>query len=171
MCASACASACAICAPFKSSSSSRSRKLTSTKQTFTKHSGNQLVHLDGKLLLDLPQLFSLQLGGPTNRWRCDCRLRKLVRLLLHKLDSPNANILQDEPQCALLDETQTRRRSSSLASNMHNSTLESTRLANVIEDDHDDDDDDDDIRLATPRRDEDDSSEPTHRRPWTNMSK
>lgn len=91
-------------------------------------SGNKLSHLDGELLFKLPQLHSLQLGG-SNPWHCDCRLRKLVRLLVPKflrdyqqarLQDPAsgspmattqsqvsaagtgtaaAKILQDEPQC------------------------------------------------------------------------
>lgn len=50
----------------------------------------------------MPQLHALQLAGPENKWRCDCRLRKLVRLLLHKptaKGAPNSTILQDEPRC------------------------------------------------------------------------
>lgn len=56
------------------------------------YSGNKLSHLDGAILLQLPKLYSIQLGG-SNEWRCDCRLRRLVRPLL------NSNILQDEPRC------------------------------------------------------------------------
>lgn len=73
-------------------------------------SGNKLSYLNGQILFKLPQLHALQLAGPTNSWRCDCRLRKLVRRLTHRADARGAleaqgaqtatNILQDEPRCA-----------------------------------------------------------------------
>lgn len=80
-----------------------------------------MTYLDGELLFKLPQLYGIQLGGPSNRWRCDCKLRKLVRQLLPRSHSRSAqatrqqtdklgqqqqgdelhraNILLDEPSC------------------------------------------------------------------------
>lgn len=75
-------------------------------------SGNKLSHLDGEILLKLVALHSIHLSA--NAWRCDCRLRKLVRLLRGQptsegaliaqraqqdASSLRANSLQDEPEC------------------------------------------------------------------------
>lgn len=54
------------------------------------------------MLLSLPKLHALQLAGAQNKWRCDCRLRKLVRLLLYNAGARGATgqtILQDAPRC------------------------------------------------------------------------
>lgn len=85
-----------------------------------KYSGNKLYHLDGEILLKLPQLYAIHLAG-SNPWRCDCHLRRLVRkLLIQKTNNnaPNNNaknnsmqpatmavkqqapsVLQDDPRC------------------------------------------------------------------------
>lgn len=78
-----------------------------TRSDSAASSGNKLSHLDGDLLLPLSQLHSIQLAA--NKWRCDCKLRKLVRRLTERLvadaglgaQQPRASILQDEPQCFL----------------------------------------------------------------------
>lgn len=49
---------------------------------------NKLYHLDGDLLLRLPQLYAIHLAG-SNPWRCDCRLRGLVRKLIHNNNNNN----------------------------------------------------------------------------------
>lgn len=56
-----------------------------------------MSHLDGELLLRLPQLHAIQLAG-SNPWRCDCRLRKLVRNLMTR--SMKGNALGDASQAA-----------------------------------------------------------------------
>lgn len=73
-----------------------------------------LTSLDGRTFASLHGLHALQLAGPTNKWRCDCRLRPLAASVLAggsrgrpseaKLiggggEQRAANILQDEPQC------------------------------------------------------------------------
>lgn len=83
------------------------------------NSGNKLSYLDGKILLKLPQLYAIQLGG-SNPWRCDCRLRSLVRNLLANQNGEGAlndartsiadanvrsSLLQDEPKCAPMQPT------------------------------------------------------------------
>lgn len=65
-------------------------------------SGNQLKHLDASALASrTPHLHALQLGAG-NPWRCDCRLRKLVRHLVHPSTSHASTMLQQRAQ--LLDE-------------------------------------------------------------------
>lgn len=60
------------------------------------------------MLLEMGKLHALRLAGPS--WSCDCRLRKLVRLLgahkkqqgvvnVAKLTTTNVPILEDEPEC------------------------------------------------------------------------
>lgn len=69
---------------------------------FIENSGNKLTYLNGQILVGLPKLHALQLAGAQNKWRCDCRLRKLVRFLLYNSGARNApgqTILQDEPRC------------------------------------------------------------------------
>lgn len=90
-------------------------QLELTKNSSSLSSGNKLSYLNGEILLRLPQLNALQLAQ--NKWRCDCRLRKLVRQLVQFGDGPSAPhvnaplattsqyhhqltvILQDEPRC------------------------------------------------------------------------
>lgn len=67
-------------------------------------SGNKLTHLDGETLSRLPRLNSIQLAG-SNRWKCDCKLRNLVRRLndatKEVVISPGTSHIKlvDSPEC------------------------------------------------------------------------
>lgn len=52
-----------------------------------------MSQLDGEILVRLPALHSVKLAAG-NRWQCDCKLRKLVRLLLSQEGKEMEPLLQ-----------------------------------------------------------------------------
>lgn len=85
-------------------------------------SGNKLSQLDGEILLNLPALHSVKLAGG-NRWKCDCKLRKLVRLFLPSEGRQNELILSGSNQM----------RQNLLASSSTSSSTNSNKVAVLIQ--------------------------------------
>lgn len=59
-----------------------------------------MSQLDGEILLKIPALFSVKLAGG-NRWQCNCKLRKLVRLFLPSESRQNELISRGNDQSRL----------------------------------------------------------------------